>query len=755
MAKRKISGNLQFPTNFEPNKDIFKNPIFGAPTVPGMLPQQPQVNLAPTAPQNLQTPGLQTPKITGGLTQPTATEIIKPAQQVTTPITGGIGGLTGATALKDAQKTPGEQQLETAFQPPTGPTPSVTPTPGAVPTTGGIGGITGTTQLKGAPKTPAEIQQETAFQPPKPVAATEVTKAAEEVVTPIERDTAVIDDLAAKAKEFLTSTEDPNAQRIFNQAISNIGAFNQAQRDLLQQQINQNPDLVGQPAGTALLSMLARQQGFDLANLTTKLSIEAANRIRELNRFGFNQSFAIEEFRIGQKADLRGELLDAGDIDAYANQLKKDTGIEIDTTALKELSPATVGAVNQQLALMDAALAAGNLDAARGHFDTILALSPNAFAGAEFDTLGFEDKSFLLKSAQDEQIEGQIRLDIAQQDLIGAQNGINSLFDEAVRIEQGNTLLAEKSLEEINSALEFAGKAPVTDKSELLGREDEVFSAFKMQEIDGASDKTAIDAGVDIIMKDLAKTNPGIMIDPDAESLVRTWVRNIELGLDPNDQLLPWDPKSPDSYEFFSWPVLDVDGNTVPGTESEFYTESNPRPAPNTALGQEADRLDKAWVAYLRATPVNEQLTRLGWFDATKAGTQEPDPTLVKPGDEPPDTGEPDIPGTFGGDIETAEEIAALTPLEFEKLLDNRDKLIELEKGDNPVIIRTTSLLPTSLNKAEITSDSILVIRGENGEDIYIKNPEFGTKKVGFTTGVPFFRGINLLTGNPISMGAK
>jgi len=119
--------------------------------------------------------------------------------------------------------------------------------------------------------------------PPVPVAAPVPTETRKEIkpVEDVELSQAQtdIEQLNTFAKDALTATEDPVSDIKFNTALTNIGLGNQASRDLLQMQINANPDLVGQPAGTALLTHMARQQGFDTSNLISKLSIESADRI--------------------------------------------------------------------------------------------------------------------------------------------------------------------------------------------------------------------------------------------------------------------------------------------------------------------------------------------------------------------------------------------------------------------------------------------------------------------------------------------
>lgn len=575
-----------------------------------------------------------------------------------------------------------------------------------------------------------------------------------------------IDLLSQKAKEAVLATEDPVAKMAFNNALTNIGVFNQAQRDLMQQQINQSPGLSGQPAGTAMLSMLARQQGFDVSNLITNLSIESAKTVRDLNKWGFEGLANIVRFQETQKANIRSDLLKVGDIDGFASQFKTDTGITVDVTDLKALSPATQNAIATQQNLLDATLKSGDLEAARRHFDTIVALNPKAFKGATFESLGFEDGSYLLQNAQNQQIDDVIRLNLAQDDIKTAIQGIETQFNLNERIEGGAELFNNKTLEEINAALESIGEAAVQDKTELIGREEELFTAFKIQELQKGLDKTAVDAGVDFFTNELLKLNPDLALDDAANKSIRSFVLDLNTGgdlvvdqngnvtFDPNELVQPWDDSSSSIHLFKSWPVMDTNGNI---TKGDFYTESNPEPNPSSAIGQYETDLNQKWESYLMNTAKEDRVTRDAWFAATKAGTQDFDPSIIPEGLQKPEGG-PEVPGTFGGELETKEDLDALTAGEWTKLMDNADKLILLEKAG---VLKTFSFDENTKGVKDgidfVTKNDIqgkILIYNINGVPTPIKNVNIDSVGEGVTFGKDNRRvtatAINLLTGEEV-----
>ena len=445
------------------------------------------------------------------------------------------------------------------------------------------------------------------------------------------------------AVDSLNAKTDPQSTAIFNNALMKFGLFNQAQRDLMQQQINNNPDLAGQPTGNAMLAMLARDSGFQVGELLTDLSIQSADKIRQLNQFGFNALSQITNHKETKKAQIRNELLKAGDFEGYAAQFKTDTGISINISDIKELSPATQNAVATNMDLMNRQLGSGNVDEARKTFALIQALSPKAFGGQDFDTLGFGDDSYLIKSGINTEIENQIRIDVAQGDFAQAIEGLTRLEpDEQKRIDAGKELIAGGDIDKINDMLEKAGFEPVNDLMELIGREEELYFAKNISEMKGNLGKSTIDSGVDFFTSELKKIDPNILIDPDAQKLIRSFVFDLNTGgnikvddqgnviIDPNDSTFPWDKDSVSSHQFYSWGTMDANGQMT--NPRELYSDDNPQQGQNTAIGRYNADMDDKWESYTMNTASADRLSPEAWFAATKGGTQDVDKSLIPGG---------------------------------------------------------------------------------------------------------------------------
>lgn len=498
----------------------------------------------------------------------------------------------------------------------------------------------------------------------------------EKVIAPEEP--SLIDNLRAFASESLTATEDPNSTRIFNRAMTRIGLFNQAQQDMLQMQINQDPSLSGQRAGDALMGMLSVQQGFQVSDLVAQLSVEAANRVRDLNQWGFEKAFKIWDYEETQKANIRQEMLAAGDIDGFAAQFTADTGIDIDVQDLKELSPETQAAIETQLKLMDKALRAGNIEAARAHFETVTGLAPNMYKGADFDSLGFADDSYIMQSEMKEEIEGTVRLNIAQGDWGTASEGIKRLFpDETIRIDNGRTAIDTKTIGEINDILSAVGKDPITDKDDLIGLEDEFFVDSEISRIKSDYEKNIIDVKTKDLITELG--NQGYdTTDPTLQQSVRSWVFDLEIGgyLEEVDgevriregaSIPPWDENSLDAHLFTDWPVLGADGEIIDAGDDP-YGPTNPKPDPDSERGKYYADLDQKWESYLRTTSTEDRVPRETWFSGTKAGTVPYDEANVEAGLLP------EGPTKFG----TIEDLQKLTPQEWADM--TNEDMIEAQK---------------------------------------------------------------------------
>jgi len=530
-----------------------------------------------------------------------------------------------------------------------------------------------TTQVTSLAQPTAPTEQP---KPSKEATTTTTLTPPEEGAGEVEKAEHDIELLSTFARDALTSTDDPTSKMKFNQALSNIGLFNQAQRELLQQQINSDPSFAGQPTGTALLSMLARQQGFDVSNLITDLSVESANRIRDLNRWGFERMTSINKVKEQDKFNIRNEMLLAGDFTGYAARFKEDTGVDIDVSSLKELSPATRQAVAEQQNMLTEALRSGDMVKAKEIFDVITALAPNTFQGADFDSMNFEEKSFLLSSEQTEIIDAQIRLDIAQGDTDAAVNGIETKFTLEERIAGGVELFNTKSLEEVNAALATMGQAPIEDITELIGREDELFTAFKINEIANESSKTVVDDISDFLTRELQQQFKGVMLDDTDMQLIRSMAMDLSTGgffhtdsngdlvVDPSELISPWESGSISENQFKHWPTMDADG-TVSGSD-EFYTTSNPQAAPDTAIGKYEADLDRKWDEYISNTTRGETVSMLAWFRATQAGTVPFDENNLREGDKKPVSPVDEV------EIEALKaNIAAMSITDFNNKMDN------------------------------------------------------------------------------------
>lgn len=454
-------------------------------------------------------------------------------------------------------------------------------------------------------------------------------------------------------KTLMTQKDDPVLRRQWNQLLVSRGLENQAAMDALKMRINQDPALRGQPAGDTLMMELIRDSGFSLDQARATLSLESANRILELNQYGAEKFLDLAKYRITRQDAQRSELLSAGDFAGYARVFKEQTGLDIDISQMKDLSPGTTKAVDALSKAMVRNIESGNMDAARRNFESIKALAPTLYGQMSFEDAVSKKDAFVLQSEARQEVGALVRTQVSQGDITGALAGIEQLMpDRAARVRAGGQLAAATDLATLNKALKAAGMSEVTDKSELIGREDDVWKATQLAGMLAASGKTVVDETVGMLQKELQQLgfNP---TDPAQARALRSYALNLQLtgglkvgpdgkvSLDENSVIPPWDPKSVDSHIFTDWPVMDAAGKASSGWDP--YGESNPRPAPDTALGKYYEDLDGKWEDYLLKTPAATRLTREQWFYATQAGTAAVDPAKVPGGIAPekPDVTDP------------------------------------------------------------------------------------------------------------------
>lgn len=462
------------------------------------------------------------------------------------------------------------------------------------------------------------------------------------------------DDLAevrAYFQKLMTTQDDPVLRKQWNQLLISKGLENNAAMDALKMQINQDPALRGQPAGDTMLQELIRDSNFTLDQARGQLSIEAANRIRELNQLGVEGFQKLAQYRLERADAQRKELLSAGDYDGYAKTFKDQTGLDVDVSNLKSLSPATTQAVDSLSQAMVRNIEAGNMEGARRNFESIKALAPTLYGQLTFEDAVSGMDTYALQSEARQAVSAMVRTQVSQGDIRGALAGIEQLLpDRVARVTAGSKATQATDLTSINEALKAAGMSEVMDKAELIGREEDVWKALELAKLTSAAGKSVVDDTVSMLQGELQKMgfNP---TDPEAARALRSYALNLQLTgglkigsdgkvqLDANSILPPWDPASVDSHLFTDWPVMGPDGKATSGWDP--YGKDNPRPAADSALGRYYDDLDGKWEEYLLKTPKASRLTREQWFYATQAGTQEVDPAKV-PGGIAGDTGEPD-----------------------------------------------------------------------------------------------------------------
>jgi hypothetical protein len=466
-------------------------------------------------------------------------------------------------------------------------------------------------------------------------------------------------------EQLMNTQDDPVLRRQWNQMLISRGLENQATMDALKMAINQDPALRGQPAGDALLQEFVRDSAFSLDQARGQLSIESANRLRELNQYGAENFLRLAQYRLERQDNQRRELLTAGDFDGYARAFREQTGLEVDVSSLKSLSPSTTQAVDSLSQAMVRNIESGNMDGARRNFEAIKALAPTLYGQLTFEDAVSGKDAYLLQSEARQGVAAMVRTQVAQGDIRGALTGIEQLLpDQAARVRAGSQLASSRSLEDINRDLQAAGMTAVSDPADLIGREEDVWKATELAKLQGAAGKTVVDDTVNFLAGTLKDQGYNIT-DPVAMRALRAYALDLQLSggvkfgpdgkpqFDPNSVIPPWKPESTTSHLFTDWPVLGADGKTV-NKGWEPYGEANARPAPDTALGRYYEDLDGKWEDYLLKTPAAGRLTREQWFHATQAGTADPDQSKIPGGLAPgkPSTDVLDIEEILG-DVRT------------------------------------------------------------------------------------------------------
>lgn len=145
----------------------------------------------------------------------------------------------------------------------------------------------------------------------EPVTTTEVIPPEQRVETDLDAITKLMDEWASG------NIKDEVFNRSVNEFVGNISLYNQTQIEDLQKTIASDPNIT-QGAGIGLLQMMARNQGYDAGQMLSKLSVENAKRILEMQRFGINRALDLERTQYDRKRTAIEDAIQLGDYDGAA-----------------------------------------------------------------------------------------------------------------------------------------------------------------------------------------------------------------------------------------------------------------------------------------------------------------------------------------------------------------------------------------------------------------------------------------------------
>lgn len=471
------------------------------------------------------------------------------------------------------------------------------------------------------------------------------------------------------ARNWMLGKDDSVFRVAANRVIDQLALLNQAERDAMQMQINQDPSLRGQGAGRAMLEIMARNQNFKAGDVFAQLAQESQERILDLQKYGWEKGLQIEGMKRARSQEGIQALISAGNFTDAAKQIEaqlaKDgfSGITIDPKTLQgrdQYSISQFGSRMQtikELATVDPAAATAMLaiemanPANKGWFPE--GAKPEQF----IETLLSTGTLDALQKSQ--QINTEInRIAASPTAKFSEASGfMKELFRSQRRdpIDEGRKL----SIEDINK-LRTAEKLPgqysvdaagnIVDETGLaLTDEDFTELAYmaEWQDRREQAQKKPWDTAYELIM-----SNPqaGKFLDeenfPGGKDALKSFLFSYfmdtgaysidpQSGLpvpDPSATKLPWD--NPKYYPmFFTWPkaAFDASGNVVGKYDmgGDVYGETFSDGA-KVMSSPEDDAMDKEYSAYVRS---GGTLTAPQWYFASAGGTRNPDlakvPTAV------------------------------------------------------------------------------------------------------------------------------
>ncbi len=438
------------------------------------------------------------------------------------------------------------------------------------------------------------------------------------------------DDLITQAKALSTNTEDPAFKVAFNRAVTSMGLASDAQRAKLQEQILQNPALAGQPSGTALLMMAARDSNLSFDQAIAQLSEQSAQHISDMNKYGLGVLQQVTTAREQYKQTQLNDLISAGDYEGYADQVEANTGHRPDISELKASSPATVALANTLVQSIQNAIANGDTARATTLFTQLQGVQPKTYGSLTLNDLVSSSQQYAARTAVTDALDTRARNDwekvAAGGDPTQVINDLHQRYTEDESVKGGQALIDDKTnpltLDEANRLLKQAGMESVTSLDQLTadGRQDDLFIAKQLDKIAAGATNAAQtytkNAKTYATMLGLDPTNPDVVTS------LSTFLRQnpFTIGADGSltfnsasiqDPLSTTDPTNSISQHYVDWPVVDVDGKTIYGGWQP-YSPDNKQAAPGSPTYQFENTLNSAYENYL-STP-GDHVSRQDWF---------------------------------------------------------------------------------------------------------------------------------------------
>lgn len=475
----------------------------------------------------------------------------------------------------------------------------------------------------------------------------------------------------------IVNQDDPRYKAAVNQFITTSALMDNAERDALKMQINQDPNLRGQGAGIALMQVLNRNQNFNLDQGIAQLSNANLERIVNLQKYGLETGLKISEAYNAQKKEAFNTLLTNGQFEGAATTLQSmfdeqfpGLGLKVDAKSLESRDPFTLNQMSTKLDFIKD-LAASNPSAALPIVQSMLA---DPMFKDYFPT-GMTAEQVIQSLAS-----GQISQNLVQSE--GVQKSINSLAATGQSFEETGSSYAElfrltgRNAVQEGRKLDLAGVnalraaqglpayqtdasgAVVDDAGNPLDDQDYADLAYRKDYQDRVT--KAAEKPWEAVYSQLLGT-PGLgekllkpELYPGANDAVKKVLAGISLGTDlfyKDPQTGEWSldmskanlsESNPELQPYFqNWPtavfdpatgdvVKDAAGKPVYTPGGYVYGEIvNGKPVLATPEDQ---ALDQAYFAYRRT---GGQLTPNEWYFATAAGKMQADeakiPETIKP----------------------------------------------------------------------------------------------------------------------------